>query len=107
VRVGKWQVFPLAVEPLKAYAGAPTGENAEILGHVLRVREATATKGTWVLDRGFDRRELFGPWVKNDAPFVVRQRGDRAVRTTGGTCRWTRWSPSRCARLRSGGRTAG
>ena len=31
VRIGKWQLFPLRVEPLKTYAGAPTGENAEIL----------------------------------------------------------------------------
>lgn len=84
VRVGRWQLFPLVVEPLKVYAGAPTGENAEILAHVLRVHEATDRKGTWVLDRGFDRRELFGPLVKNAVGFVVRQRGDRTVRTTDG-----------------------
>lgn len=83
-RVGKWQLFPLVVEPLKVYAGAPTGENAEILSHVLRVHGATGGKGTWVLDRGFDRRELFGPLVKNAVAFVVRQRGDRTVRTKDG-----------------------
>ena len=75
---------PLLVEPLKVYAGAPTGENAEILAHVLRIHEAAGRKGTWVLDRGFDRRELFGPLVKNAVAFVVRQRGDRTVRTAGG-----------------------
>lgn len=84
VRVGKWQLFPLVVEPLKVYAGAPTGENAEILTHVLRVHEAVGKKGVWVLDRGFDRRELFGPLVKNAVAFVVRQRGDRMVRTADG-----------------------
>lgn len=84
VRVGTWQLFPLVVEPLKVYAGAPTGENAEILAHVLRVHEATGGKGTWVLDRGFDRREMFGPLVKNRVAFVVRQRGDRTVRTADG-----------------------
>ena len=84
VRVGKWQLFPLVVEPLKVYAGAATGENAELLAHMLRVHEATGKKGTWVLDRGFDRRELFGPLVRNEVAFVVRQRGDRIVRTTGG-----------------------
>jgi len=83
-RVGRWQLFPLLVEPLKVYAGAPTGENAEILGHVLRVHEATGGKGTWVMDRGFDRRELFGPLVRNGVAFVVRQRGDRMVRTADG-----------------------
>lgn len=84
VRVGKWQLFPLVIEPLKAYAGAATGENAELLAHMLRVHEATGKKGTWVLDRGFDRRELFGPLVRNKVAFVVRQRGDRSVQTTGG-----------------------
>jgi hypothetical protein len=84
VRVGQWQLFPLVVEPLKVYAGAPTGENAEILGHVLRAHAATGGKGTWVLDRGFDRRELFGPLVRNRVAFVVRQRGDRLVRTADG-----------------------
>jgi hypothetical protein len=84
VRVGKWQLFPLVVEPLKAYSGAATGENAELLAHMLRVHEATGRKGTWVLDRGFDRRELFGPLVRNEVSFVIRQRGDRTVRTTDG-----------------------
>jgi hypothetical protein len=84
VRVGKWQLFPLVVEPLKVYAGTATGENAEILAHVRRVHEATGKKGTWVLDRGFDRRELFGPLVRNGVAFVVRQRGDRTVRTADG-----------------------
>ncbi len=37
-----------------------------------------------MLDRGFDRRELFGSWVRNRVAFVVRQRGDRTVRTTDG-----------------------
>lgn len=83
-RVGKWQLFPLIVEPLKVYAGAPTGENAEILAHMLRVHAATGGKGTWVLDRGFDRRQLFGPLVDNEVAFVVRQRGDRMVRTADG-----------------------
>jgi hypothetical protein len=84
VRVGKWQLFPLLVEPLKVYAGAPTGENAEILAHVLRVHDATGGKGTWVLDRGFDRRELFGPLVARRVAFVVRQRGDRLVQAADG-----------------------
>jgi hypothetical protein len=84
VRVGKWQLFPLLIEPLKVYAGVATGENAELLRHILRIHEATGKKGTWVLDRGFDRRELFGPLVKNGMAFVVRQRGDRTVRTAEG-----------------------
>lgn len=84
VRAGAWRLFPLVVEPLKVYSGAATGENAEFLAHVRRVHEATGRKGTWVLDRGFDRRQLFGPLVRAEVAFVVRQRGDRTGRTADG-----------------------
>jgi hypothetical protein len=79
VRVGKWQLFPLVVEPLKTYSGAPTSENAEISAHILRIHQATLGKGTWLLDRGFDRDELMLPWLKNAVAFIIRQRGDRHV----------------------------
>lgn len=84
VRVGKWQLFPLVLEPLKTYGGARTTENIEILDHILRCHKAANQQGTWVLDRGFDRRELYGPLVRNEVAFVVRQRGDRHVRTADG-----------------------
>jgi hypothetical protein len=84
VRVGRWQLFPLVVEPLRVYAGAATSENAEILAHMLRCHEATGKQGTWILDRGFDRRELFGPLVRHQVAFVARQRGDRHVQTDRG-----------------------
>lgn len=79
VRVGKWQLFPLVLEPLKTYSGAPTSENAEISAHVLRIHAATEGKGTWLLDRGFDRDELMLLWLKQQVAFVIRQRGDRHV----------------------------
>lgn len=79
VRVGKWQLFPLMLEPLKTYSGAPTSENIEISAHVLRIHEATGGKGTWLLDRGFDRDALMLPWVRKHLAFVIRQRGDRHV----------------------------
>jgi len=84
VRVGKWQMFPLLLEPLQTYSGAPTSENAEISAHVLRIQQATEGKGTWVLDRGFDRDELMLPWLRKSLAFVVRQRGDRHVLLTDG-----------------------
>jgi len=84
VRVGKWQLFPLLLEPLKVYSGAPTSENAEFLKHLLRIHEAVGKKGTWLLDRGFDRRELYRPLVKKGVAFIVRQRGDRTVRIATG-----------------------
>jgi DDE family transposase len=84
VRVGTWQLFPLLIEPLKVYAGAPTGENAEIIAHLLRIHQAVGGRGTWLLDRGFDRRELYAPLVRQRLAFVVRQKGDRHVRTSDG-----------------------
>jgi len=84
VRVGKWQLFPLLVEPLKTYSGAPTSENAEILQHVGRIHQATGGRGTWLLDRGFDRDELMLPWLNKRLAFVIRQRGDRHVRLADG-----------------------
>jgi hypothetical protein len=78
VRVGRWQ-FPLQLEPLKTYSGAPTSENAGILQFVFQIHQATGGKGTWVWDRGADRDELMLPWLHHDVAFVVRQRGDRHV----------------------------
>jgi hypothetical protein len=84
VRVGKWQMFPLILEPLRTYTGAPTSENAEISAYILQVEQATGGQGTWVLDRGFDRAELMVPWLRRGVAFVIRQRGDRHVRLDDG-----------------------
>jgi hypothetical protein len=84
VRVGRGQLFPLLVEPLKACAGAPTGANAEVLQHLLRGHEATGRQGAWVLDRGFDRRNLFGPLVRQGLAVAARLVGDRHVVTADG-----------------------
>jgi hypothetical protein len=84
VRVRRWQLFPLVIEPLRTYSGAPTGENDEIFAYFARIHEATQYQGTWVLDRGFDRRELMVPMLRVGMAWIVRQRGDRHILTTGG-----------------------
>jgi DDE family transposase len=84
VRVGRWQLFPLELDLLKTYSGAPTSENAEILRHVKEIHQALYGRGTWVLDRGFDRDELMLPWLKDELSFIVRQRGDRHVHLADG-----------------------
>jgi len=84
VRVGKWQLFPLVIEPLVTYAGGPTSENAEILQHILRIHEAVGGPATWVWDRGADRRELLVPLLSWGLGFVIRQRGDRMIVTADG-----------------------
>jgi hypothetical protein len=84
VRVRRWQLFPLRIEPLKTYAGAPTSENAEILDHVRAIHRATGGKGTWIRDRRFDRRNLFQALVADGVAFVARLVGDRHVRPDDG-----------------------
>ena len=84
VRTGRWQLFPLLLEPLKVYSGAPTSENVEIEQHLSRIHQAIGRKGTWLLDRGFDRRQLFRPLVRMELAFVARLVGDRHVRTADG-----------------------
>jgi len=84
VRVGKWQLAPMVIEPLKTYAGGPTSENDEILQHIFAIHAATGGQGTWVLDRGADRRELMVPMLKRNVGFIIRQRGDRNILTAGG-----------------------
>jgi len=84
VRVGKWQLAPMVIEPLKTYAGGPTSENDEILQHIFAIHSATGGQETWVLDRGADRRELMVPMLKRNVGFIIRQRGDRNILTAGG-----------------------
>lgn len=84
VRVRRWQLFPLTIEPLKTYAGAPTSENEEILGHIFTIHREARGQGTWIMDRGADRRELMAPLLRHDVSFVIRQRGDRNIITPGG-----------------------
>jgi hypothetical protein len=79
VRVHHWQRFPLLIELLQTYAGAPTSANAEILGHVRAIHRAADGKGTWILDRGFDRRNLLTPRVADGLAFIARLVGDRHV----------------------------
>jgi hypothetical protein len=84
VRVRRWQLFPLTIEPLKTYSGAPTSENEEILGHIFTIHREAQGQGTWIMDRGADRRELMAPLLRNQVAFVIRQRGDRHIITPGG-----------------------
>jgi hypothetical protein len=58
VGVGRWQLYPLLVEPLKTYAGAATSENAEIEGHVLKGR-LEIRFGSVCADDGADGRPCF------------------------------------------------
>jgi hypothetical protein len=50
--------------------------------HILReafwpLRQATAGRGLWVMDRGFDRKEVIDPLLCLKVRWIIRQRGDR------------------------------
>jgi len=84
VRVRRWQLFPLAIEPMASYSGSPISENQEILRCFRQIHAVTAGRGTWALDRGFDRRALLVPMLTAKMAFVVRQRGDRHLGSADG-----------------------
>jgi len=84
LRGGRWQLFPLILTPLQTYSGAATSENQEILGYFREIHQATGGRGTWVLDRGFDRAELLLAMLEMSMGFIVRQRGDRHILTRQG-----------------------
>jgi len=72
------------IEPLKTYSGVPISGNAEIERHLLAIHQASGGKGTWLLDRGFDRRNLFTSLLQRQVAFVARLLGDRHVQTAEG-----------------------
>ena len=105
VRVGRWQMFPLLIVPLKTYSGAATSENTEICEHLRTICDYTGGRGIYVLDRGADRRELFQEMLQRQLAFLVRLRGDRHIITQDGrklsVCEraheiLSEYSPKRC-----------
>jgi len=52
-------------------------ENEEILRAVDAVQAHAQKRGIWVVDRGGDRINLFGPLLDKAARFLIRLRGDR------------------------------
>lgn len=43
------------------------------------IRQATGGRGIWVMDRGFDRREVIDPLLQLQVRWIIRQRGDRKI----------------------------
>jgi hypothetical protein len=76
-RRGSPEVLPLYQELYSQKAPDFDSENEEILKAIETVSRGTGGRGTWVMDRGGDRREILAPLLRWKCPFLIRQRGDR------------------------------
>jgi hypothetical protein len=86
---GYWACVAVACEPSKRRmiplhqrlwsADAPEfeSENVQVLQIVELIRRAARGRGIYVMDRGGDRMELFGPLLERGSRFVIRLVGTR------------------------------
>lgn len=75
--VGSEQMLPLYQRLWSANAPEFDSENEEILRAVDAVQAHAAQRGIWVMDRGGDRINLFGPMLDKQARFLFRLVGNR------------------------------
>jgi hypothetical protein len=73
------QVLPLYQELYSQKAPDFDSENEEILKAIELVGSRTGGRGTWVMDRGGDRKEILVPLLRWKCHFLIRLRGDRHV----------------------------
>ncbi len=69
--------YAWGMEYLTHLRDGSTGENTEIIRAVDMVSRHTETRGTWVVDRGGDRRKLYEPSLGHKLRFVIRLVGSR------------------------------
>lgn len=84
-QVDSGRMIPLYQRLWSSQAPDFVSENEEILAAVDAVRAHTKNRGVWVIDRGGDRINLFGPLLDRGARFLVRLRGDRHLVFNGKT----------------------
>lgn len=74
---GSRRMIPLHQRLWSSDAPDYKSENIQLLQVVDTVSEATGDRGIYVLDRGFDRRELINPLLRRKLRFIIRQTGER------------------------------
>lgn len=72
-------------EPFSPRRRGFKSENVFIQEKLSQIRISLGTKGIYVLDRGFDRRNLLLPWTRDELRFICRQVGQRFVKAQGQT----------------------
>jgi hypothetical protein len=79
------RVLPLALEVYSIEDPAVGSQNLQIERVIQAVHRDLEGQGIWVADRGFDGLETYETWFSLPGHFVVRQRGDRSIRTPQGS----------------------
>ena len=77
------RVTPLYGHLYSQVAPGFVSENEEILCAVDVVSRHTEGRGIWVMDRGADRRKLYGPLLDRGLRFIIRLVGDRHLVCSG------------------------
>jgi hypothetical protein len=80
------RIVPLFQRLYSAQAPTFVSENEEILGAVDAVMAHVGQRGLWVMDRGGDRINLFGPLLERKARFLFRLVGNRDLIYNGQKC---------------------
>src|SRR3954449_10462107 len=87
---------PLMLRPYSPNQPDFRSENDLVLRWMWALREATAGRGIWLLDRGADRPEILSGLLRVQKRWVVRRRQDRALVGPDGRVmpagRWAEWA---------------
>lgn len=96
-----WSVEHATLNPLMLRPYSPNqpeyrSENELITRWFWTLRQATAGKGIWLIDRGADRPEILSPLLQAQRRWIVRLREDRALIGPDGRLlpagRWADWA---------------
>jgi hypothetical protein len=87
---------PLMLRPYSPNQPGYLSENDLILRWMWTLREATAGRGVWLIDRGADRPEILSGLLRVQKRWIVRLREDRRLIGPDGTIRstgqWADWA---------------
>ena len=91
---------PLMLRPWSTKQPEFRSENELICRWFWTLREATAGRGIWLIDRGADRPEILSALLRVQKRWIVRLREDRALIGPDGTTRsagqWAAWALANC-----------
>lgn len=91
---------PLMLRPWSTQQPRFLSENDLILRWMWTLRQATAGRGIWLIDRGGDRPEILSGLLRMQKRWIVRLRQDRALLGPDGTIRsagvWAAWALQHC-----------
>ncbi len=73
------ETFPLLLNLYSTKAQGFKSENTESIHLIEKVVKECGTKGLWVMDRGYDRNEIYKYLFRKGLDFMIRLRGDRNV----------------------------